>query len=99
MHSVDLTAQWPRVVLQVDVLRALGAEVVRTPTEAAHDAPESNFGVSRHLQQTIPRAHILDQVSSTSSLFIPIFFLSSRASNSCCLVDPDSDSTLPVELL
>ena len=83
------------------MLRALGAEVVRTPTEAAHDAPESLFGVARRLQQTIPRAHILDQVSSTSSLFIPILTLCSRASDSCCLVDldSDSDSTLPVELL
>ena len=51
------------MLVQVDVLRALGAEVVRTPSRVAHDAPESLFGVARRLQQTIPRAHILDQVS------------------------------------
>ena len=57
--------------MQVDVLRALGAEVVRTPSMVEHDAPESLFGVARRLQQTIPRAHILDQVSTLSCLLLP----------------------------
>lgn len=42
-------------------MEALGAEIVRTPTTAAHDSPESNFGVAKRLQQEIPNAHILDQ--------------------------------------
>lgn len=42
-------------------MEALGAEIVRTPTEAAHDSPESNFGVAKRLQKEIPNAHILDQ--------------------------------------
>jgi cystathionine beta-synthase len=29
---------------KVDVLKALGAEIIRTPTEAAWDAPESHIG-------------------------------------------------------
>ena len=43
------------------MIEALGATIVRTPTEAAHDSPESNFGVAIRLQKEIPNAHILDQ--------------------------------------
>jgi cystathionine beta-synthase len=43
------------------VMERLGARIVRTPTSAAHDSPESNFGVAKRLQQEIPNAHILDQ--------------------------------------
>ena len=32
---------------KVDVLKALGAEIIRTPTEAAYDSPESHIGVAR----------------------------------------------------
>ena len=46
------------------VLEALGAEIVRTPTEAAWDAPESHIGVAKRLEQELPRAHILDQYSN-----------------------------------
>ncbi|KAK2462703.1 hypothetical protein APHAL10511_005221 [Amanita phalloides] len=42
-------------------LRALGAEVVRTPTEAAWDSPESLIGVAKRLQRETPHAVILDQ--------------------------------------
>ncbi|KAF7967958.1 hypothetical protein HWV62_32467 [Athelia sp. TMB] len=42
-------------------LRALGAEVVRTPTEAAWDSPESHIGVASKLQREIPNGIILDQ--------------------------------------
>jgi cystathionine beta-synthase len=46
------------------VLEALGAEIIRTPTEAAFDAPESHIGVARQLQGILPNAHILDQYSN-----------------------------------
>ena len=46
------------------VLEALGAEIIRTPTEAAWDAPESHIGVARQLQKILPNAHILDQYSN-----------------------------------
>ncbi|MDA1194562.1 MAG: cystathionine beta-synthase [Planctomycetota bacterium] len=42
-------------------LEALGAEIIRTPTEAAWDAPESHIGVAKQLQRILPNAHILDQ--------------------------------------
>jgi cystathionine beta-synthase len=43
------------------VLEALGAEIIRTPTEAAWDAPESHIGVANRLQEVLPNSHILDQ--------------------------------------
>ncbi|XP_078726121.1 cystathionine beta-synthase-like protein isoform X2 [Lampetra fluviatilis] len=46
---------------KVDVLRALGAEIVRTPTSASFDSPESHVGVAWRLKHEIPNAHILDQ--------------------------------------
>jgi cystathionine beta-synthase len=46
------------------VLEALGAEIIRTPTEAAYDSPESHISVARQLQQIIPNSHILDQYSN-----------------------------------
>eukprot|EP00049_Salpingoeca_infusionum_P010801 m.186202 g.186202 ORF g.186202 m.186202 type:complete len:566 (-) comp14751_c0_seq5:4044-5741(-) len=49
---------------KVDVLRALGAEIIRTPTEAAFDAPESHIGVANRLNKEIPNSHILDQYSN-----------------------------------
>jgi len=43
------------------VLEALGAEIHRTPTEAAFDAPDSHIGLAKRLNQIIPRSRILDQ--------------------------------------
>jgi len=43
------------------VLEALGAEIVRTPSDAASEDPESLFGVSKKLNAEIPNSHILDQ--------------------------------------
>lgn len=49
------------------VLEALGAKIVRTPTEAAWDSPESHIGVARRMQKELPNAHILDQYSNPSN--------------------------------
>jgi cystathionine beta-synthase len=46
------------------VLEALGAEIVRTPTEAAWDAPESHIGVAKKMNSEIPNSHILDQYAN-----------------------------------
>lgn len=43
------------------VLEALGARIIRTPTEAAWDAPESHIEIAKRLQKELPNAHILDQ--------------------------------------
>mmetsp|Transcript_5428 Transcript_5428/g.7687 ORF Transcript_5428/g.7687 Transcript_5428/m.7687 type:complete len:359 (-) Transcript_5428:51-1127(-) len=52
---------------KVDVLKALGAEIIRTPTEASWDAPDSHISVAKRLQQEIPNSHILDQYSNPSN--------------------------------
>ncbi|HKK72024.1 MAG TPA: cystathionine beta-synthase [Candidatus Krumholzibacteria bacterium] len=49
------------------VLEALGAKIVRTPTEAAWDSPESHIGVANRMQKELPNAHILDQYSNPSN--------------------------------
>lgn len=49
------------------VLEALGAEIIRTPTEAAWDAPESHIGVAKKLQKEIPDSHILDQYGNPAN--------------------------------
>ena len=46
------------------VLEALGAEIIRTPTEAAWDAPESHISVARQLEKILPNAHVLDQYAN-----------------------------------
>ena len=51
---------------KADVLRALGAEIIRTPTEAAWDAPESHISVARRLNAEIPNSHI-DQYTNPSN--------------------------------
>ncbi|RHY24396.1 hypothetical protein DYB25_012652 [Aphanomyces astaci] len=52
---------------KVDVLKALGAEIVRTPTEAAWDSPESHIGVANRLNKEIKNSHILDQYTNPSN--------------------------------
>ena len=49
------------------VLKALGAEIVRTPTEAAWDSPESHIGVANKLNDEIENSHILDQYSNPAN--------------------------------
>ncbi|SNX84518.1 related to CYS4 - cystathionine beta-synthase [Melanopsichium pennsylvanicum] len=52
---------------KVNTLRALGAEVIRTPTEAAHDDPRSNIMVARRLANSMPDAVILDQYNNINN--------------------------------
>jgi cystathionine beta-synthase len=49
------------------VLEALGAEIIRTPTEASWDSPESHIGVAKQLKDVIPNSHILDQYANPSN--------------------------------
>jgi hypothetical protein len=47
---------------KVNVMRALGAEIVRTPTSASFDSPEGLIMVAQRLNKEIPNSVILDQV-------------------------------------
>ena len=48
-------------------LAALGAQIIRTPTEAPSHSPESHIGVALKLQKEIPNAHILDQYANPAN--------------------------------
>lgn len=48
-------------------MRGLGAEIVRTPTSARFDSPESHVGVAWRLKNEIPNSHILDQYRNPSN--------------------------------
>ncbi|KAJ3159544.1 hypothetical protein HDU86_001553 [Geranomyces michiganensis] len=52
---------------KVDVLKALGAEIIRTPTEAAWDAPDSHIGVARRLNKEIKDSLIPDQYGNVNN--------------------------------
>ncbi|XP_015259990.1 PREDICTED: cystathionine beta-synthase-like, partial [Cyprinodon variegatus] len=52
---------------KVDVLKALGAEIVRTPTSAAFDSAESHIRTAWRLRSEIPNSHILDQYRNASN--------------------------------
>jgi len=46
---------------KANTLHALGAQIVRTPTSANFDAPESHISVAQKLNKEIPDSYILDQ--------------------------------------
>lgn len=50
-------------------MQALGAVIIRTPTEAAHDSPDSNIGKAKQLIEELPNAVMLDQYTSAHSQF------------------------------
>lgn len=51
-----------------------GAEIIRTPTEAAHDSDESNIGLAKKLLKEIPNSVMLDQYNNpASTLYHPEF--------------------------
>src|SRR5690349_20518349 len=52
------------------VLEDLGAKIIRTPTEAAFDSPESHISVAKKLNQEIPNSYILDQYSNPDNVNI-----------------------------
>tara|TARA_Y100001970_G_scaffold32553_1_gene40415 strand:+ start:652 stop:1608 length:957 start_codon:yes stop_codon:yes gene_type:complete len=49
------------------VLKSLGAEIVRTPTEAAWDAPDSHIEIAKKINKEIPNSHILDQYANPNN--------------------------------
>lgn len=52
---------------KVSVLKALGAEIIRTPNEAAFDSPESHIGVAKRLEKEIKNCVILDQYGNINN--------------------------------
>lgn len=52
---------------KVNTMRALGSEIIRTPTEAGHDDPRCNINVAHRLAEEIPDAVILDQFGNQNN--------------------------------
>jgi cystathionine beta-synthase len=48
-------------------IESLGAEIIRTPTEAAWDDPTSHIEVAKRIEKERPNAHILDQYGNESN--------------------------------
>jgi cystathionine beta-synthase len=46
---------------KVNTMQRLGATIIRTPTEAAWNAPDSHITLSARLQKAIPNSYVLDQ--------------------------------------
>ena len=49
------------------VLKALGAKIVRTPTAAAWDDPDSHIEIAKKLKNEIKNSHILDQYGNSNN--------------------------------
>lgn len=52
---------------KIEVLKALGSKIVRTPTEAPHDSPESHISVSDKLNKDIPGSWIPNQYDNQNN--------------------------------
>ena len=52
---------------KVNLLKSLGAEVIRTPNEASYDSPESHIGVANRLNKEIPNSYILNQYTNVNN--------------------------------
>lgn len=50
-----------------NILKCLGATIIRTPTEAAYDDESSHIKVAERLRREIPNSHILDQYGNTAN--------------------------------
>ncbi|MAJ45163.1 MAG: cystathionine beta-synthase [Candidatus Marinimicrobia bacterium] len=49
------------------VLEALGAKIIRTPSEAASHDPDSHISIAKKLNSEIPNSHILDQYGNSAN--------------------------------
>jgi cystathionine beta-synthase len=59
---------------KVDVLKALGAEIIRTPTAAAWDSPDSHIGVAKRLNKEIAGSVIPDQYNNQDNPMVWVWF-------------------------
>ena len=50
------------------ILQALGAEIRRTPSEAAWDDPDSHISLARKLERELPNAYVLDQYNNPANI-------------------------------
>lgn len=53
---------------KIDALRALGAEIVKTPINATSDSPDGPILTAQRLNKEIPNSVVLDQVKIHSKI-------------------------------
>ncbi|KAK4053539.1 cystathionine beta-synthase [Microbotryomycetes sp. JL201] len=78
-----------------NTMRALGAEIIRTPTEAAHDSPDSNIGRAKTLLQEIPHAVMLNQYDNPANPDAHYYTTAPEIIESIALTRQRSDSDRP----
>jgi cystathionine beta-synthase len=52
---------------KVNMMRCLGAEIIRSSDDAPWDSPESHIGIAVRLNKEIPNSHILDQYKNPAN--------------------------------
>lgn len=64
-YEITITMPEKMSAEKANVLKGLGAHIIRTPTEAAFDAPESHITISQNLEK---EGHVLlDQYKNPSN--------------------------------
>ncbi|KAI9491864.1 tryptophan synthase beta subunit-like PLP-dependent enzyme [Zychaea mexicana] len=54
---------------RIQMLKALGAEIIRSPNEARPDAPESPYALAAKLAEQLPNAIVLDETKVTKNCY------------------------------
>ncbi|CAG0884748.1 unnamed protein product [Cyprideis torosa] len=52
---------------KVNSMKCLGADIIRTPTNAKMDSPDSHLALAEHLSDTLPGAVLLNQYTNASN--------------------------------
>lgn len=61
-HRVIVVVPEKTSIDRIQMLKALGAEIMRSPTEARPDAPESAFSVAAKLKEQLPNSRVIEEV-------------------------------------
>ncbi|CDH58000.1 cystathionine beta-synthase [Lichtheimia corymbifera JMRC:FSU:9682] len=60
-HRVIVVVPEKTSIDRIQMLKALGAEIMRSPTEARPDAPESAFSVATKLKEQLPNSRVIEE--------------------------------------
>jgi cystathionine beta-synthase len=66
-YKVIITMPEKMSAEKVNMMKCLGAEIIRSPDDAAWDSPESHIGLALKLQKQIPNSLILDQYKNPAN--------------------------------
>jgi len=66
-YKVIITMPEKMSAEKVNMMKCLGAEIIRSPDDAPWNSPESHIGLALKLQKQIPNSHILDQYKNPAN--------------------------------